>query len=70
MPMFEYLCRACGERFEELRSATSEEPAPACPECGSKEIVKLFSAFATSSSDPARSGGGGASSCGGSRRFT
>ena len=70
MPMFEYVCRACGERFEELRSAKQEERGPVCPECGSEEVVKLFSAFATSSTNPVRGGGGGASSCGGSRRFT
>jgi putative FmdB family regulatory protein len=70
MPMFEYVCRACGERFEELRSADPADPRPVCPECGSEEVVKLFSSFATSSSNPVRGGGGGASSCGGSRRFT
>ncbi len=25
MPMSEYVCRACGETFEELRSASSEK---------------------------------------------
>ena len=67
--MFEYVCRACGERFEELRSAVPEERGPVCPECGSEEVIKLFSTFATGSSGTGR-GGGEVSSCGPSRRFT
>ena len=67
MPMFEYVCRACGERFEELRSVRDEGPGPACPACGSEEVAKLFSAFATSS---AGTRVGETSSCGGSGRFT
>ncbi len=70
MPMFEYICRACGERFEELRSAKDEGPGPLCPECGSEKVVKLVSAFATGATGGNRGGGGGASSCGPSRRFT
>ncbi len=70
MPMFEYVCRACGERFEELRSAKDDEPGPLCPECGSEKVVKLVSAFATGATGGNRGGGGGASSCGPSRRFT
>jgi putative FmdB family regulatory protein len=70
MPMFEYVCRACGERFEELRSARDEGPGPLCPECGSENVVKLVSAFATGATATPRGGGSGASSCGGSRRFT
>lgn len=67
MPLFEYRCRACGERFEELRSAGDDGPRPECPACGSAEVAKLLSAFATS---PAGTGGGGSSACGGRGRFT
>ena len=75
MPMFEYVCRTCGERFEELRSVRDEGPGPLCPECGSEKVVKLLSAFATSATGAAGAAraprsGSGASSCGGSRRFT
>ncbi len=69
MPMFEYVCRACGERFEELRSAKSEEPGPVCPECGSGDVVKLLSSFAAGPSGAGR-GGSSAGSCGGPGRFT
>jgi putative FmdB family regulatory protein len=71
MPMFEYVCRACGERFEELRGRDPEQPAPACPACGSEQVVKLFSAFAShTTGSPSASAGSGGASCGGSRRFT
>lgn len=32
MPMFDFVCTACGHRFEELVSGTGE--APSCPVCG------------------------------------
>ncbi len=71
MPMFEYVCRACGERFEELRSRDQEQPAPVCPECGSGQVVKLFSSFASlSPGSPSGPKSSGRSSCGGSGRFT
>jgi len=43
VPMYEYRCGACGERFEELRSA--DAAAPACPRCGA-ETERAFSAQA------------------------
>jgi len=67
MPMFEFVCRKCGERFEELRSARDEGPPAECPSCGSTSVLKIFSPFATSSPG---TGSGGSSSCGGSSRFT
>lgn len=67
MPMFEFVCRDCGERFEELRSARDEGPATECPACGSTSVLKLLSAFATS---PSGTGETGSPSCGGSGRFT
>ncbi len=69
MPMFEYICRACGETFEELRSASPDEREPECPACGSKDVVKLFSSFATATAGAPR-GRGSSGSCGSSRRFT
>ena len=71
MPMFEYVCRACGERFEEIRSRDPEQPAAVCPTCGSEQVVKLFSSFASpSAGSSSGSAGSGGSSCGGSGRFT
>ena len=41
MPTYEYLCKGCGHRFEELQSF-SEEPLTKCPECKKKKLERLF----------------------------
>ena len=47
MPMYEYRCDVCGERFEKLvRSASSQESIH-CPSCGATETRKQFSTFAS-----------------------
>jgi putative FmdB family regulatory protein len=33
MPVYEYVCRACGHRIEELQRMGAGAPGP-CPECG------------------------------------
>lgn len=45
MPIFEYRCRACRERFERLLPRAQGEP-PACPRCASREVERLLSTFA------------------------
>lgn len=45
MPIYEYRCTACDERFEELVPAGGEPPE--CAKCGSREVERLFSSFAT-----------------------
>jgi putative FmdB family regulatory protein len=42
MPIYEYLCRKCGNRFEELVSIHVQNPLP-CPKCGSGDTEKLMS---------------------------
>lgn len=59
MPIFEYQCEGCGERFEEIvlgRDTSTIE----CPRCGSPETSRLMSSFSWSGTD----GRGSASSCG------
>jgi len=66
MPIYEYTCRACSHRFEELVSGSGT--IVACPECTSADVDKLFSTFATRSVGgdmPAPSFGGGGGCCGG-----
>lgn len=43
MPIFEYLCRACGHRFEKIVHGS---PAPDCPACQADNPEKQISAFA------------------------
>ncbi len=44
MPLFEFTCRACGKPFEALVMGASK---PACPQCGSDDLAKAYSAFGT-----------------------
>jgi putative FmdB family regulatory protein len=46
MPVYEFTCKRCGALFEELVSI-DEEPELSCPRCGSRELERLFSPFAT-----------------------
>ena len=42
MPIYEFECSSCGVRFEEL--APSGTPGVACPDCGSGETSRVYSA--------------------------
>ncbi|RKY04859.1 zinc ribbon domain-containing protein [Candidatus Poribacteria bacterium] len=42
MPIYEYRCKECGERFETL--VLSEGEIPSCPSCGGDKVEKLISA--------------------------
>jgi putative FmdB family regulatory protein len=33
MPLYEYLCKKCGHRFEEIKKFSDKQPKR-CPECG------------------------------------
>jgi putative FmdB family regulatory protein len=49
MPIYEYACSDCGQKFEALvRSST----IPECPSCHSKALEKQLSVFATTASGP------------------
>lgn len=44
MPIYEYRCATCDERFEEL--VRGPDAAVTCPGCGGAEAERLLSAFA------------------------
>jgi putative FmdB family regulatory protein len=44
MPLFEYECRSCSYKFEELVS--SRQTTVVCPRCQSTDTRKLISTFA------------------------
>jgi len=47
MPIYEYACSDCGQKFETLvRSGT----VPECPNCHSRALEKQLSVFATTAS--------------------
>ena len=44
MPIHEYACRGCGHEFETLVRASE---TPSCASCGSTELDRKLSVFAT-----------------------
>lgn len=44
MPLYEFICKACGKRFEAL-VRLGQEKGVRCESCGGKDLQKLFSAF-------------------------
>jgi putative FmdB family regulatory protein len=44
MPIYEYRCAGCGERFEEL--VRGPDTTVACPACAGVEAERLLSTFA------------------------
>jgi putative FmdB family regulatory protein len=42
MPLYEYECDACGNRFEQIQKF-SDRPVEKCPECGARRVRKLIS---------------------------
>ncbi|MGF1633192.1 MAG: zinc ribbon domain-containing protein [Phycisphaerae bacterium] len=64
MPIYEYLCRDCGHRFEKLQRTMSGPTTEPCAACGKKQAVKVLSSFAVSAEgagakQPVPAGGGG-----------
>ena len=59
MPIYEYKCEECGERFDFLAKRLSERPET-CPQCGATTLKKKLSMF---SAKVASGSGGGTSGC-------
>ncbi len=71
MPIYEFVCNKCSNKFEKLLPMNDGKDGVFCPKCNG-EAHKVFSTFATISSGSAGSdmdfgapsgGGGGCSSC-------
>lgn len=50
MPIYEYKCTKCGERFEAFRSFGGKDEDIKCPACGATNPERIFSIFGTRSS--------------------
>jgi len=50
MPIYEYECEKCGEKFEKFCSINESGKTVPCPACGGKDVHKVFSAFGISGS--------------------
>jgi putative FmdB family regulatory protein len=54
MPIYEYLCRACGKRSSILVLNLRNPPPAGCRQCGSSQMDRLLSRFASPKSEEAR----------------
>ena len=70
MPIYEYRCESCAEKFEVLTGFAERDTAQVCPACESTKTRVLVSSFAFASGESSsmsdfasESGGGGC--CGG-----
>ncbi len=58
MPIYSYICKDCGEKFDLLVGITSEKVELKCKKCGSKNIEKTLGSFSVGNpSDKASSSG-------------
>ena len=48
MPLYEYICRECGRRFEVLQRVGADASGVTCPKCGGRDVAKQHSTFASS----------------------
>ena len=46
MPLYEYRCRGCGERFEVLQRLGASGDDVLCPRCGEARPERVLSTFA------------------------
>lgn len=52
MPLYEYRCQLCGERFEKLIRSSTTPSQVVCPTCASAAVERAFSTFATAGGAP------------------
>jgi putative FmdB family regulatory protein len=72
MPIFEYICQACDQRFEAIIHGSQKAHCPACDSTKLEQQLSAFAVgspkgkgdFAKSAGKTRSSGGGGCGSCG------
>jgi putative FmdB family regulatory protein len=55
MPIYEYRCQSCRRRVDIFVQGFSPPENPSCTKCGSKELSRIYSAFAVRKSKQDRS---------------
>jgi len=61
MPLYEFACRACGQRFEDLVRGQEQSR---CPGCDGTDLQRLVSSFAVQTPSAGAIGPGPCGSCG------
>ncbi len=49
MPVYEYHCEKCGEKFDLFVRSATQQKEPICPKCKSTEVKKAISLFGVGS---------------------
>ncbi|MDG4476755.1 FmdB family zinc ribbon protein [Thiovibrio frasassiensis] len=62
MPLHDFICRGCGHAFEALLIGKEQ---PLCPQCGSPDLHKQMSTFASRTASKGDGSGSGGSKCAG-----
>jgi putative FmdB family regulatory protein len=55
MPIYEYLCESCGNKFEKLVRRSEDALESGCPSCGQKHLKQEYSTFAPRAGSSSRS---------------
>ena len=65
MPIYEYRCKECGKVFSKLQRMGATAEGIICPACGSSDVERMVSSFASSSGGASVGAGASAPSCSG-----
>jgi len=65
MPIYEFKCASCGQRFEKLCNMGENGEKFTCPKCGKAGPSRVMSGFASKGSDKGGFAGTAGSGCGG-----
>ena len=67
MPIYEYACAICANRFEKRRSMSRMDEAAPCPDCGSesRRVLSVFAAFSSNRDGQTSAVAGAGGCCGG-----
>jgi putative FmdB family regulatory protein len=58
MPVYEYQCDECGQKFDLFLRSVKRESTPVCPHCGSEQVHKAISLFGVGNQGSVSASGG------------
>ena len=64
VPIYEYQCKSCGEKFEKLQRTMSDTAKVECPKCKSDQTARELSVFAVGAEGAAKSSASAGPMCG------
>jgi putative FmdB family regulatory protein len=70
MPIYEYQCNDCDNKFEKMMRFSDADKNPVCPDCHSQNTKKKISSFASLGSFLSGTSVSATSSCGSGGGFT